>query len=57
MLAKFVAEARDDVCRVYGVVFPHGKWVKVDHLPKDHRAALAANPTFETKVEAVAKDA
>jgi hypothetical protein len=34
---------------VFGELFPKDKWVKVDHLPQEHQAALASNPTFETK--------
>lgn len=51
MFAKFIAEVEAEAAHVFGEVFPKGKFVKVDHLPEEHQAALAANPTFETKGE------
>ena len=49
MFAKFIADVEAEAAHVFGEIFPKGKFVKVDHLPDAQQAALAANPTFETK--------
>jgi len=46
-VVRFIHEAEDGVCQVFGRLFPRGEAVNVEDLPDEHRALLAANPTFE----------